>query len=249
MDKLAESRTIQEIEHGKKLAENDPESVWGWGTPAGRHRSQRRARLIANQAGLKPGLQTLEIGCGTGLFTEMFADYGVSLVALDVSAEMLERARLRGLDESRVEFIEGRVEDYNSYRLFDAVVGSSVLHHLEVEVALRRIHHLLRPGGKISLAEPNMLNPQVYAERQLRFLPWFWHVSPDETAFVRWRLRNVMLQVGFEDVIIQPFDWLHPATPGRLIKIVNSLGALAEQTPLMREFSGSLLIKGRRPKT
>ena len=159
MAKLAGSRAVQEIAHGKKLSGNDTEYVWGWGTPAGRRRSQRRARLIAEQAGLKPGLQTLEIGCGTGLFTEMFAHYGVSLVALDISAEMLERARLRGLDPSHVEFIEGRVEEYNSYRLFDAVVGSSVLHHLEVEVALRRIHHLLRPGGKVSLAEPNMLNP------------------------------------------------------------------------------------------
>ena len=249
MGTISAERTGNEIAHGRKLSESDPVLVWGWGTPAGRRRAQRRTRLIAEQTDLKPGIRALEIGCGTGLFTEMFSHYGASLVALDISAEMLERARLRGLVPSQVEFLEGRVEEYDSDRPFDAVIGSSVLHHLEVEVALRKIHTMLRPGGKVSLAEPNMLNPQVCAERKLRFLPWFWHVSPDETAFVRCRLRALMLRVGFEAVSIQPFDWLHPATPRALIGVVERLGILAERMPLLKEFSGSLLIYGRRPQT
>ena len=246
---VSAKRVENEIAHGNKLSENDPELVWGWSTPAGKRRAQRRARLIAGQAGLRPGHRALEIGCGTGLFTQMFADYGAQVVALDISSVMLEKARLRGLDPGQVEFIEGCVEEYDAGVTFDAIVGSSVLHHLEVEVALRNILDLLRPGGKLSLAEPNMLNPQVYAERKLRFLPFFWNVSPDEIAFVRWRLRDLMLRVGFESVSIEPFDWLHPATPGHLLDTVSRLGAIAERVPLLREFSGSLLINGQRPQT
>lgn len=83
----AKNRTIGKIEHevahGRLLAENDAESLWGWGTPAGKVRAKRRAELIAQGAGLQPGTRALEIGCGTGLFTELFAQKGAQIVALE----------------------------------------------------------------------------------------------------------------------------------------------------------------------
>jgi hypothetical protein len=42
----ANTRAKREISHGKWLAEQETEVVWGWGTPAGRVRAQRRANLI-----------------------------------------------------------------------------------------------------------------------------------------------------------------------------------------------------------
>ncbi len=53
--------------------------------------------MIISGADLKPGLRVLEIGCGTGLFTEMFARTGAHLVAVDISGELLEFAHGRGL--------------------------------------------------------------------------------------------------------------------------------------------------------
>ena len=60
------TRAEREIRHGKLLAASDPESIWGWGTRAGRVRARRRSDLIAAAAGLRPGIRALEIGCGTG---------------------------------------------------------------------------------------------------------------------------------------------------------------------------------------
>ena len=240
-------RKKHEIEHSQMLSESNTELAWGWDSPAGKIRAIRRAQLIAKQATLGYGLNVLEIGCGTGLFTEMFSQYGSSITALDVSADVLAHARLRGLSPKQVQFINEPIEEYAPDILFDAVIGSSILHHLDVEYALKRIYNLLLPGGKLSLAEPNMLNPQVYLERKLRFLPMFWYISPDEIAFVRWRLKRLMEKVGFESIIIQPFDWLHPSTPRYMINIVSKLGSVVESMPLLREFSGSLLIYGRRP--
>ncbi len=64
---------------------------------------------------------------------------------------------------------------------------------------------------------------------------------------VSWRLKRLMKKVGFESIIIQPFDWLHPSTPRYMINIVSKLGSIMESMPFLREFSGSLLIYGRRP--
>jgi SAM-dependent methyltransferase len=241
-------RAANEISHGTVLAQGDPEEIWGWGTPAGRLRAQRLAALIAAGAQLGLGVRVLEIGCGTGMFTEMFLEYGATLVAVDISAKLLAKARARNLPASKVKFLETRFEDCGVEGPFDAVIGSSVLHHLDIGLALRRIHDLLKPGGFMCFAEPNMLNPQVFVERKFSFLRrWFWYVSPDGTAFLRGPLRNLLSTAGFAEIEIYPFDWLQPATPSHLIKGVQKLGVFVERTPILRELSGSLLIRARRP--
>lgn len=240
----APSRLQNEIEHGKHLAELSAEEVWGWGTPAGRLRARRRADLVMQGAGLGPGSQAVEIGCGTGLFTEMFAQSGAEIVAVDLSPELLAIARQRGLE--RVRFLEKNFEDCGVEGPFDAVIGSSVLHHLDLERTWGKIFNLLKPGGVMSFAEPNMLNPQIWCERHLRrFFP---QTSPDETAFVRWPLRRDLERAGFRTVSITPFDWLHPATPEALIPAVRGLGKVAERVWPVREFAGSLYIRAVRPR-
>ena len=242
------SRTEDEIAHGKILALGDTEWIWGWDTPGGRLRAERRAALIARGARLGPGVKALEIGCGTGLFTEIFADTGARVVAVDLSPDLLEKARERQLPPDRVQFLESPFEDCAIHGPFDAVIGSSVLHHLDIQAALAKIYQLLKPGGIMSFAEPNMLNPQVFIERRFRsFRRWFWYVSPEETAFIRGQLRNLLVHAGFQDIGITPFDWLHPATPEPLIELIQRLGLLLEGLPGIREFAGSLYIRGERP--
>ena len=238
-------RSKHEIQHGEFLAAEDVELAWGWGTPAGRARATRRAQLVAEGAQLGPGVYALEVGCGTGMFTEMFAQTGAQLVAVDISPSLLEKARARGLPSSQVQFLEKRFEDCNVEGPFDAVIGSSVLHHLELASALSKIYELLKPGGIMSFAEPNLLNPQVFVERTFR--KWFPYVSPDETAFMRWRLRGDLIRAGLEKIEVTPFDWLHPATPASMINSVRALGSCLERVPLLRNFAGSLHIRACRP--
>jgi len=240
-------RGEREIDHGKMLARGDPEITWGWKTPAGQLRARRRAELISSAARLGPGVLALEVGCGTGMFTEMFAQTGARLVAVDISAELLKKAYDRNLPPEKVQFREKRFEECDVDGPFDAIIGSAVLHHLELEESLARIQNLLRPGGIMSFAEPNMLNPQVFIERKFTFLrPWLSYVSPDETAFVRWKLGRMLREAGFSDVKIRPFDWLHPSTPTSLTGIVGGVGRILEKVPILREFAGSLHIVCRR---
>jgi SAM-dependent methyltransferase len=238
-------RGQHEIAHGKKLSENNPEQTWGWGTPAGRIRAGRRARLISAAAGLRSGMRALEIGCGTGLFTEYFARSGAQIVALDISEELLAGARQRHLPET-VTFVCSPFEALSADEPFDAVIGSSVLHHLDIESALGHIHRLLKPGGVMSFAEPNMLNPQIMIQKNIPWVKARLGDSPDETAFFRWRLAAQMRKIGFCDIEIIPLDWLHPAIPPGLIDFVQKAGGWFEKAPLLRELAGSLYIRGSR---
>jgi SAM-dependent methyltransferase len=239
-------RAQNEIEHGKKLLEMGAERIWGWGTPAGRVRAARRAQWIERAVELGPGRRVLEIGCGTGIFTEHFAATGAEIVAVDISEELIERARARNLPPN-VQLVHAPFEALRADQPFDAVVGSSVLHHLEVEPALDSIYSLLKPGGLIGFGEPNMLNPQVMAQKNLAWLKEHMGDSPDETAFFRWELDFLLHERGFEEIEILPLDWLHPLTHRSFIRLTQKMGRLLERVPLIKEAAGSLYIRARRP--
>jgi len=241
-----DARKEHEIEHGRFLAERGAENIWGWGSPAGQVRSRRRATLIAEGGRLKAGVRALEVGCGTGLFTEVFSGTSASVVAVDISSELLEIARRRGLPFDRVSFIAKPFEECDVDGPFDAVIGSSILHHLDMVKSLPKFYNLLRPGGWFCFAEPNMLNPQIFLQKNIPWLKAIMGDSPDETAFVRWSLARLLKESGFDEISITPFDWLHPAVPSFMIKPVSACGKLLEALPVIREFSGSLIIRARR---
>ncbi len=157
-DSAVTARAVHERQHGARLAAADTDRVWGWGTPAGRRRAARRGRMIAEAAALGPGRRALEVGCGTGVFTEIFAATGADVVALDLSPDLVRIATGRLGQHPRVELRVQALDECHDGP-FDAVVGSSVLHHLELAPALRRMFELLARGGILSFAEPNMLNP------------------------------------------------------------------------------------------
>lgn len=188
-------------------------------------------------------MTVLELGCGTGYFTQELARSGADVVAIDVSPELLEIAR------SNCSAPNVRYQIENAYALsypetaFDSVVGSSVLHHLEIAAALRNIYRVLKPGGTIYFTEPNMLNPQIAIQKNVPLIKQKLGDSPDETAFFRWPLRRLLEQTGYRDVRIDPFDFLHPKIPVPLINRVNALGRCLENVPVISEFAGSLYIR------
>ncbi|MGZ5818940.1 MAG: class I SAM-dependent methyltransferase, partial [Burkholderiaceae bacterium] len=50
------------------------------------------------------GHRVLELACGTGHWTEQFAASAASVLATDISPEMLERAKAKGLSSDKVQF-------------------------------------------------------------------------------------------------------------------------------------------------
>lgn len=196
---------------------------------------------------MRAGQRVLELGCGTGLFTEMMAVSGASVVATDISAELLElaRARVRGVGNVSLVLCDGEALPFRD-RSFDAVIGSSILHHLPVESSLREIQRVLSHHGSMVFAEPNMLNPQIAIQKNVPAVKAWLGDSPDETAFVRWRLHRLLRSMGFSEITIEPYDFLHPVTPRVLIPLIEGIGRLTEKIPLLREVAGSLIISARR---
>jgi len=235
------NRLAREIEHDRKIAER-AEQIWNWDSHAGRCRAERRAAFFVEHARLRPGRRALEVGCGTGVFLERTARSGATIHGLDLSSDLLSKARGRIGSAPNVHLERGNAERMpHPAGAFDAVYGSSILHHLELRASLAEVFRVLRPGGRIVFTEPNIFNPQI-AFSFLIGPREFFGLSPDEMAFSRFHARSVLLSLGFVDVSVTPFDFLHPSTPERWIPRVVHLGDLLERAVGVREIAGSLLI-------
>lgn len=239
--KMSDQRAQNEIFHGKRLKDLGAARAWNWESPAGKVRFQRRVKMLT--AHITKDMNVLEIGCGIGLFSKEFANTQAKITAIDISPDLLDVAR-QTVSSGNIHF---QIE--NAYRLsfadqtFDTVVGSSVIHHLEVDAALKEFFRVLKPGGKIAFTEPNFLNPHIFLERKVPFLRKFFHLSPNETAFIRWELKKRLLATGFQNIHISPFDFLYPYIPALTIPFFKGLGSCLEQVPLISEIAGSLYIR------
>ncbi len=112
-----------------------------------------RWRRLAAASAVRPGDRVLDAACGTGDLA--LADHragALQVTGLDFSPRMLERARRKA---PGLEFVEGDMlalpfEDGT----FDAAtVGFGVRNVADLELALRELRRVLRPGGRLAILE------------------------------------------------------------------------------------------------
>jgi ubiquinone/menaquinone biosynthesis C-methylase UbiE len=239
-----DKRLLNEIEHGKYLKEHGAGEVWNWETPAGNLRWQRRVKMLCSV--INNNDVVLEVGCGTGYFTKELVKTKALITAIDISTDLINEA-INTIKEPNVNFlIENAYQMTFTDNSFDRVVGSSVLHHLDVDKAIAEIYRVLKPGGKISFTEPNMMNPQIALQKNIPYIKRKSGDSPDETAFYRWVIKKKLSNAGFKLIEIKPFDFLHPQTPKSLVKSVNKFSRVLEKTPIISEIAGSIFIKAEK---
>jgi ubiquinone/menaquinone biosynthesis C-methylase UbiE len=118
------------------------------------------------------GLDILDYGCGRGGQALDLAARGARHVTgFDISEAEVAEAREGALSAGVAGQTTFLVADAHATALpdaaFDLVVGSSILHHLELEPALWEIRRILRPGGRALFVEPLWHNPLLRLGRRL----------------------------------------------------------------------------------
>jgi len=242
-----EERKKREVEHGKKVA-SDVNSYWNYGSPAKQKRADYRASLLISAAGISRSSRVLEIGCGTGEYTSRLAQTGAQITAIDLSPDLVRLAEENN-QFPNVRFRVGDAEHLEPLGSFDAIVGNAILHHLDAAKTFSQIFKVLAPGGRFAFSEPNMLNPQIMVQKNVPPIKRLLGDSPDETAFFRWRVRAQVEAAGFSEVRVENVDFTHPSLPLPVYNLAYAANPLLLSLPLVKEFSGSLLISGQKPRS
>src|SRR5882762_6418625 len=101
--------------------------------------------LVPNDA-----VSVLDIGCGLGRLTLKLARHSREVTGVDLSPEMIARAREGGRAAPHVVFLRGDFLEQNfTEEEFDCVISAAALHHMPENVAVPRMVELLRPGGRL----------------------------------------------------------------------------------------------------
>jgi 2-polyprenyl-3-methyl-5-hydroxy-6-metoxy-1,4-benzoquinol methylase len=115
---------------------------------------QALARLVSF-ADLSPDALVLDAGCGPGLVARALLEAGHRVFGVDLSAEMVARARLRCQEfGERATFAQGSVFGPVAAGPFDAAISRFVLHHVADPLGfVARQVELVRPGGVVVVAD------------------------------------------------------------------------------------------------
>jgi demethylmenaquinone methyltransferase/2-methoxy-6-polyprenyl-1,4-benzoquinol methylase len=95
----------------------------------------------------------LEVGCATGALTSYLVDSGHTVIGLDSSDDMIDRARI---DHPGVDMVVGNAMSlpYDT-NTFDAVVAASVINVVPAPAeVLAEMQRVTAPGGTVSVLVP-----------------------------------------------------------------------------------------------
>ncbi|MGF7118755.1 class I SAM-dependent methyltransferase [Methanobacterium oryzae] len=144
----------------------------------------------------------IEFGCGTGYFTKTLANKSESIISTDISEEMLEIAK------ERLKEIEFQVMDVQNCKFDDetfdtAFMGLVLLFADDPQKALEESSRILKSGGSLIIADPDISFLAPYAMLRFRFRALLKYRRIPSTSHVlnQKEIINMLDKTGFEVAI------------------------------------------------
>jgi len=214
---------------------------------------QANARLIAafvRLSRLPRGSHVADLGCGSGVFTELLRREGYASVGLDISPRLvaLGRSKYPGL-----ELIEGDAENlpFHSESL-DGVLLGGLLHHFpDPRRLIVEVRRVLRPGGRFVSFDPNRMNPFMWLYRD-RASPFYSSagVTENERPILAWQVVEMFHEQNFQvrTDYLAGLDYRYVASQRVriLLPIYNFIDNVVFNNAIMRLFRPFVLISGEK---
>lgn len=186
--------------------------------------TQRRLHIVFDQMLAGEDLtarSVLDVGCGSGWFSQRAAARGARVTSLDIGLRLLQHTRRKchtravAGDACHLPFPSGA---------FDVVISSECIEHtLDPRQALREILRVARPGGQVVVTVPNQLwhFAATIAER-FKLRPFEGYEN-----WMRWgEMRRLIVQSGARIERMCGFHLVPPIVPAMqpLLQRLDALG-------------------------
>jgi SAM-dependent methyltransferase len=215
---------------------------------------EANARIInafVRLSGLPAGARIADLGCGSGVFTELLRQHGYRSVGVDISSKLvaLGRRKYPGL-----ELIEGDAENlpFENASL-DGVLLSGLVHHFPDPRRLAaEVKRVLRSGGRFVAFDPNRMNPFMWLYRD-RSSPFYSPigVTENERPILARRVAEVFRNEGFRvqsDYLAGlAYRYVASGRARMLLPVYNFIDTAIFNLAFMSPFRPFVLTSGEKP--
>ncbi len=226
--------------------ESQREQRWARRSSATEVKLRWRAFAVQHCFHVVPGERILELGAGTGLWTESLSRtlrHENPITAVSFSPENAERGRARRIPN--VHFITTTNLDDLPDESFDYVVGCRMLCQEQLPELLASIYRLLKPGGQTLFFESNLRFPGRRIWRKLSGM-----VRKDQAPQFAASVEQVAYACshqGFTHIDIKPYDLLPVWLGERALRGLQAKTLLIEHAPVAQNFCTDMFVWTRKP--
>lgn len=169
------------------------------------HKNRYDASLALME--LFPGANVLDVGCGSGVFSDMMARENVTVTGIDANTEAVKFAQAN-FTSPQITFVNKSLDELHfPASSFDRISLLEVIEHVHYhqgEQLLKTFRELIRPDGRVTISTPNYMkgSPWRLIEKGIDMVG----VAPvleDEQHVIRYtpkKLSELCRANGFEHV-------------------------------------------------
>jgi len=199
---------------------------------------------------IERGARVADLGCGSGVFTNLLHQASYDCVGLDISPKLIAIGQAKYPD---IEFVEGDVErlPFPDASL-DGVLLSGLVHHLpDPSRCAAELFRVLRPGGRFVAFDPNRMNPFMWLYRD-RSSPFYSSVgvTENERPVLAREAAEVFRRAGFTvgtDYLSNlRYRYVASAKVRWLLPIYNVIEGALFAPPFMKPFRSFVLTFGEK---
>lgn len=142
----------------------------------------------------------LDVACGSGNYTSALAATGLQIEGVDISEEMLSKARVKN---PAIRWHQGDAHTLPFQgSSFDGALCTLAIHHMEAfEIAFKEIYRVMKPGRFVLLtATPEQMQHYWLVHYFSKMLEDAWRRMPDFS-----RIEKAFTEAGFKHVKHDPF--------------------------------------------
>ena len=217
---------------------------YGLDTEFNKMKVKRKIEMASQHVSLSSPAKLLEVGCGTGVYTDELRKINSGMVAVDISPKMMATAVKK---YPSVNFMQMDTKNLGFKDCsFDVVFSAFLLQHVNAKSTIQEMYRILKSGGYLVAFVPNILNPIHYGRARNCLVRAVVKETSQSEDFTRWQWVRILSSLGYGEITVRPISFDSPHTPMFLAKTVIFISSILERMPIVREFAGSLMIIGRK---